>query len=320
MSNLHLKSRGLRRRIKLRSALLTAVAVVLVGTGLFLIFRSQQPAYGGKNLNDWLDRLQAKGEEDQEAVLAVRQIGTNAIPFLVKMMRSEDSSLKRHLIGMLRMQRLVKINIVDDQERHLRAEIGFAVLGPIAGSAVPELEPLIWKSSITRSAVGALVSTGNEGLRVATTALRSTNAFVRRETTGRLGAIGIVRFSTNCTPEQLQILRSQAEIAVPPLIAVCADPDELVRARAAIALGLLGQKPDQAIPVLEKLLREESGWRVPAAAAKSLGRFGTNAVTAIPALKQAVEHKDSRVSGSARDALQAIDAAAAGVGAKEDPE
>jgi hypothetical protein len=176
------------------------------------------------------------------------------------------------------------------------------------------LEPLIWKSNLTRSAVGAVVATGNEGLRVATTALRSTNAFVRRETAGRLGPIGIVRFRTNSTPEQLEILRSQAEIAVPPLISACGDPDELVRARAAIALGLLGQKPDLAIPILEKLLREESGWRVPSAAAKSLGRFGTNAAAAIPALKQGVEHKDSRVSGAAKDALQAIEAASAGGG------
>src|ERR1044071_8344091 len=102
------------------------------GAWLFLAFRSPQPSYGGRNLTEWLVRLEAKGEEDQEAVLAVRQIGTNAIPFLMKMMRSEDSRLKRHLIGMLQMQRIIKFRIMDEARRHMQGAMGFAALGPIA--------------------------------------------------------------------------------------------------------------------------------------------------------------------------------------------
>jgi hypothetical protein len=50
---------------------------------------------------------------------------------------------------------------------------------------------------------------------------------------------------------------------------------------------------------------------VPGAAAKSLGRFGTNAISAIPALKEALGNSDSRVSGSVKGALRAIEAGSA---------
>jgi HEAT repeat protein len=289
-----------------RCALLILLAL-LAGAGLWLALRSHQPSYGGKNLNEWLARLTSNGEEDGEAVNAVRQIGTNAIPVLVRMMGSEDSSMKRTFIAMLRSQHLVNFHILDETEQHLRASFGFNVLGPIAHAAVPELEPLIWKPNISRFAVGALADINEDGLRAALGGLHSTNTFVRRETAGRLGALGIKRFMTDSTPDQLQLLRRQAGIALPPLIVASTDPDELVRARAVIALGLLGQKPEQVVPVLEKLLRNEKGWRVPSAAAKSLGRFGANAVTAIPALKEALKHQDSRVSGAATNALRAIE-------------
>jgi HEAT repeat protein len=132
---------------------------------------------------------------------------------------------------------------------------------------------------------------------------------VRRETAGVLGSRGLVRFDTNATAEQLQKLYADSEIAIPALITACADPDEFVRTKAAIALGLLGQKPQLVIPVLVKMLAEDkSSWRVPSAAATALGRFGVDAVPAIPELQQALEHSDSRVRESAKAALQSIQA------------
>jgi len=129
---------------------------------------------------------------------------------------------------------------------------------------------------------------------------------VRRETAAALGGLGVIRFLTNSTPHQLDRLRSQAEIAIPALIAACDDSDELVRARVATALGLLGQKPELAVPVLIKMLREGNGWRVPAAASRALGRFGTNAASAIPALKEALNNTDRRVSQATDGALAAV--------------
>src|SRR5947208_13703149 len=107
------------------------------------------------------------------------------------MMRSEDSAMKRRFIALVQSQRLIKFRIVDETQQHVRGELGFSALGPLARSAVPELEPLVWKPRIARFAVGALVEIGDEGLRAAIPALRSTNVIVRREVTGRIGALGV---------------------------------------------------------------------------------------------------------------------------------
>ena len=283
------------------------IALVFAAGGMLVLgLRSHQPSYHGKNLREWLARLELNGDTDRQAMEAVQHIGTNALPMLVKMMRSEDSAVKRKLLLVLRQQHLVKIRIMDDTEQHLLGMVGFSALGSIGQPALPALEPLVWKSNTTRFATYALAALGDEGLRAATAGLRSTNVTVRRETAGALGGLGVIRFLTNSTPHQLDRLRSQAEIAIPALIATCDDPDEIVRARAAIALGLLGHKPDVVVPVLVKLLRDQNGWRVPSAAAKSLGRFGTNAASAIPALKEALNNTDRRVSQAADGALAAV--------------
>jgi len=127
-----------------RSALTVALALAAGGM-VVMVLRPHQPSYNGKNLQEWLMRLELNGDTDREAVEAVQHIGTNAIPLLVKMMRSEDSAVKRKLLLVLRQQHLVKIRIMDDTKQHLLGMVGFSVLGSIGQPALPALEPLVWK-------------------------------------------------------------------------------------------------------------------------------------------------------------------------------
>jgi hypothetical protein len=278
---------------------------------LFFALGRNEPSYGGRRLSDWLgDLVQPSNPQMLEtAADAVRHLGTNAIPVLIKMMKHEDSRLKQALLAIVRKQHFIRYRIVDAEEGRLRASMGFAALGPAARPALPALEPLLANSNSVRFAASSLAGIGPDGIRAITLAQRSTNVIVRRETAGVLGSRGLARFDTNATAEQLQKLYADSEIAIPALITACADPDEFVRTKAAIALGLLGQKPQLVIPVLVKMLAEDkSSWRVPSAAAKALARFGAEAVSAIPELQQALEHSDSRVRESAKAALQTIQA------------
>jgi HEAT repeats len=301
-----MKMAGLRR--KWRSGLVVALALAAIGIVLYAS-RNNEPSYQGRGLSRWLSDIENTLDEHEAepAINAVRQIGTNAVPTLLSMMRAEDSKLKEAFITLLARLHIFRIRIADANGKHLRALFGFQALGSQASSAIPELKVMVNNPKIVHFATAALVNISPNGVEAATSGLQSTNALVRRETAGVLGIPGIVRFTTNATPARMAVLRAQAEFAVPPLIRALNDSDELTRARAAISLGLLGQKPEIAVPALIKNLQVTNSWRVPASAAKALGRFGPRAAWALPALKEIATHSDSHVRETVAAAIQSIE-------------
>jgi HEAT repeat protein len=301
-----MKMAGLQKKFRIGLVLVLALAVIGL---LFYALRTNEPSFQGRALSQWLSDIEnAKGDREAESGMnAVRQIGTNAIPYLLSMMRAEDSKLKETAITLVARLHIYKIRIANASGKHVRAWIGFQALGPQATSAIPELKALASNPEIVRFATRALVNINPTGVEAATPGLQSTNALIRRETAGTLGILGLVRFRTNASPAQLGLLQTQADIVVPPLIRALNDSDELTRARAAISLGLLGQKPEIAVPALIKNLSVTNGWRVPSSAAKALGRFGSRAASALPALKELAAHPDSRVRESVATAIQSIE-------------
>jgi hypothetical protein len=297
---------GLRR--KWRSGLVVVLVLAAIGVVLY-VSRTNEPSFRGRALSQWLSDIE-NARDDQAAESAnnaVRQIGTNAIPYLLGMMRAEDSKLKETSITLLARLHIYRIRIPDASGKHLQALLGFEALGPQASSAIPELKTLMNNPKIVHFATAALININPDGVEAATSGLQSTKAIVRRETAGVMGRLGVVRFTTNASPARIELLRAQADKAVPPLIRALSDLDELTRARAATSLGLLGQKAEIAVPALIHNLQETNGWRVPASAAHGLGRFGTNAVAALPALKAIAGHPDSRVREAVATAIQSIE-------------
>jgi hypothetical protein len=297
---------GLRR--KWRSGLVVALALAAIGLLLFAS-RTNEPSYQGRALSDWLTDIEKANDEREAepAMNAVRQMGTNAIPYLLGMMRAEDSKLKETFNTLVSKAHIYRFRIAEASYKQTRAFDGFYALGAEANSAIPELTALLNNPKIARCAASILVYISTNGVEAATSGLRSTNPLVRREIAGVLGTIGIVRFTTNAIPARMAILRAQAEFAVPALIRLLNDSDELTRARAGTSLGLLGQKPEIVVPALIRNLGETNGWRVPHSAAKGLSRFGTNAVAALPALKAIAAHQDWRVREIVETAIQSIE-------------
>jgi hypothetical protein len=119
--------------------LLVAISVA------WLLLRPVEPVYNGKPLKFWAQQYGSNNwsrrkELAREAEFAIRQIGTNAIPFLLDLMRARDSDLKKGL-----RQRLPRgwhdslhLNDNSGQERRMGAH-GLAALGPNASAAVPAL-------------------------------------------------------------------------------------------------------------------------------------------------------------------------------------
>lgn len=134
---------------------LTVVVLLLtVVVGLFLVItRPDEPSYQGRSLSAWLDdnyqsklmpprRPVAEGTRER-AENAIKMIGTNAIPTLLRMLASRDSRLKLEVLMFAHKQSLIPVPWPTARERHLSASFVFLVLGAIAKPAQPGLMDLI---------------------------------------------------------------------------------------------------------------------------------------------------------------------------------
>ncbi len=292
-----------RRLLLVITFIVTAIAIVLSSS------QTNEPSFHGKRLGTLLNEIvDARGEREADSAKnTVQQMGTNAIPYLLRLMRAKDSKTKELAMNLLSKQHVFNFRIENAVRKHLKSALGFESLGGVAGPAIPDLTVML-KDPETASLAGlALIGISDAGVEAVLTGLASTNAVVRRECAGVLGSMGIARFTTPNYLARMGALQRRGRMAVPPLIKLLDDPDELARARAAIALGLLGQQPEVVIPALVTNLHETNSWRIPASAAKALGRFGTNAVSALPELKSVADHKDLRVREAVEGAVRAIE-------------
>jgi hypothetical protein len=143
---------------KRRKLLLLLVA--FSGAALFLLLsRNHQPVYQGRTLTQWVgayNRTFETGTPDpkdtaaarEEAVGAIRHIGTNALPLLLDLMDDPPSRARHRLRGLSeRLPNRIEASVVGSWiRRHhplvLRPEDAWSisgVLGPIAAPAVPDL-------------------------------------------------------------------------------------------------------------------------------------------------------------------------------------
>ena len=248
----------MRKRAKIA---LTVLAVALVGVIVRRVGQTTEPVYQGKLLSEWLKYLPptpaTQGTQHQlQARKAVRQIGTNAIPALLRMLQAEDSALKVKLLDLLQRQRVLKVEFTPAEEWNQAASYGFAELGTNAQGAVPALRDILdeKQSSLTLRAIGALISIGPPARDAVPSILRwATNAdcLMRYEAIRALGSI-----------------HAQPERAVPVLVNALNEPTPLdervfIRETAASALRSFGPDAKSAVPALVEFLNtHDDSWRI----------------------------------------------------------
>jgi len=192
-----------------------------------------EASYRGRGLSDWVDRYQAldsRAFETGEVVDAIRHLGTNALPELVRRLgydpaprRKRASTLGRALPGFLRRRVFLQPLLIDQREfRANTATVALAVLGPEAGRALPELARLAISTNspvVSRRAMRALTYVGDQGMAPLMVILNN------RQHPYRVFAIDYIgAFGTNAT------------MAVPALVEALRDPDLAVRLRATNSL------------------------------------------------------------------------------------
>ena len=267
----------------LRNVFVVVLATVLVPTFWFA-WSTREPAYQGRTLTAWLRDIEPNNPaavgRGVQAQQAVRQIGSNAIPRLLQLLRAHDTKLKTDIVTWLQDQSGKYLGDSQASARWLMAARGFRALGKEGESAVPELRKIILGPDLESIpyAIDALEGIGSpQGVPILLETLESASP------SARLAAI-----------TSLANHRGRATTAVPDLVKVLATRDFSVRAQAVRALGEIAAQPELTVPALIRCLSDTNG-NVRAAAARSLGAFGTNAISALPALRAATDGFDELV-------------------------
>lgn len=145
------------------SILLTVLILAVLGGMIQIALRPREtePVYQGRKLSFWLsDYLpgaKASPEQLQRDSAAVREIGTNAIPVLLRWISAKDGPLKHKIIVWIYEHPRVPFRVESAVDKQMMAASAFSILGRLqATSAVPALVEIVKQGGGTKtSGVGA---------------------------------------------------------------------------------------------------------------------------------------------------------------------
>jgi hypothetical protein len=224
--------------------LIVVAAIALLGVVVWTVFyapsRAPEPVYNGIPLGVWLDHV-AFGPGNipafNEGLVAIREIGTNAIPDLLRMLRAHDSPLKTKIMIWATWHRVPGIHYTDPQIDNYRGSIGFRTLGYRAISAVPEVISILDRNISPDSATYSAATLGDFGSDAAVPSLLRALANPDENVRG-------------CAIHALGQIRADPDTVVPALTNMLHNPSIINRGEAAMALGSFGSRARSAVPAL----------------------------------------------------------------------
>ena len=262
----------------LKWSLCVVVAAALCVT-IILLRQDNGPRYGGHNLSRWLNILNEARPQSQdaaEATTAIREIGTNALPYALRWIQEKRTD---------------SIWSDPEEETLSRCDIApdiFGVLGPVAKPAIPELVKIACTDSLASyRAVNSLAAIGPDALPSILGIINNTNATdaCRRQAMTRLGNIGtneatvlptLVHSMQDTNLETALVAFEaliQLDIKSPMVLSVLTNelenPEIVMRMRAINALIRYGPGAREVLPALARRLQDSD---------PHVRRFATNAL------------------------------------------
>ncbi len=289
--------------MKKRRVWLGLVLLAVVGIGLASWpRRPPEPSYQGKRLGEWLRQYDVSfmPRPNTNADAAIREIGTNALPYLLNQLASSNpkrpygiilNSGNKVFYEGLHMRKEPWSDPAED--RAWQAAAGLAALGPSASNAVPALVGLLDKPEITCSAAaGALADIGPPALPALAQALTNRSVSVR---INALRAISGMRCDVGASLQAVLVCLHDTNMM----------SRRTVQSQAIRALGNMHDRPVQATSALVNFL-DEPNPLVRVNAIWSLGRLGPGAYQALPAITNALTDPNADVRKYATNTLRAI--------------
>ncbi len=243
----------------------------------------KEPVYQGKPLSSWVDKvgqIERYNGAPEDAVAAIRAIGSNAVPFLLEWMPHPGAEQP-----------------VEGFPDWSDLDIAWWALGAEGKSAIPALARIINRPqqtmddySVWTESAKAISYLGPDA--IVPMLMAATNMQGRHELWELLHNFG--NLGTNGEP------------AVPALIHWANDSDYWVRDGVVSALGGIGKRPDLAVPVLTNALQHDSNSMVRRDAAEALGNFANDSEAVLPELTRALKDPDWQARGGALSGLGKI--------------
>ncbi len=256
----------------MKKVLYCAIILGLLAAGAILLAGVKPaPAYQGKPIGSWIEQLGSDDYQTRErAVEAIRMIGPEVSPFLIRSLRSRNV-LRGFTLSLEHGLPFLHIKVLPTATL-LRERVA-EQLGWMALHDETALRSLI--SSLGEKDPNVLAEIQRALRRMGPASVLSlVTALSRRDARIREGAV-----------EVLIDLGAEAQAARPALVLALNDRDDGVRCGAARALGLLGPGDVELSRALVSVLDDKIP-KVRLAGVESLGRLGAESRSAIPALKQ----------------------------------
>ncbi len=275
---------------KLRWVLTVFFTVLLLSILAFVLSDSREPSYNGQPLTFWLDKLKWWGTDSQnESAQAIRAMGTNAIPKLVKILNSPSVRLRQKVMFWLNKQRLFLNKFKIPPDRHWQSTIAFKILGTNAQSAVIPLSKILQKSRNPGYVATSLASIGPASLDVLIQAINHPDFNVQAASIAAL-------FS----------MRQTAFPAIPALLKKMEDGHTSLREMIVDSLAQIDAENPSALPALIKQLQSDD-ILIKKNAARTLKQYGPRAKAAVPQLLISIKDTDPQFREQAILALCKID-------------
>jgi HEAT repeat protein len=278
-----------------RQMLVPLACVCLLTTIGVLATRPREPSYHGRSLSSWLKSLNRHPPEDADARNAIRQMGSNAIPYLLSWIQDDDPMPKGTLFNALSKAAPPFCSnwFWPDvpQDRANNAVRAFAAVGSGADTAVPELNRLLRDPRHSAAAIRAgeaLGYLGERGVDPLASALLSQDPNVR-----------------DCAIYGTRKLGIAARPVVPTLIAILSRQDSNAASAAAQTLSVLRLEPNLVVPALIGCLQHPNA-NLRCSAVSALRAYGFQAKPAVPALLAVLTDDVHAVREAATNALLKI--------------
>jgi len=332
-----------------RNILVVVLLLLVAGTALYLS-HDNDPVFQGKRLSKHLEAFGANGISygrvsddgfvsvpgvtphcsDQHAGEALEKVGTNALPMLVQMLKSQDTRLQRWIWETVDGQPLLKkvIPIKPTNAKFARRLQGLAALhklGPRAAPAIPRIIPLLEDPDYALPAIAALISIHPER---ESDILSLTNV-LRIQATSISGAPPELNYYAAFLG--LSSFGPKARAATPILLSSMGSTNARVRGSAAMALARVGAPADQVVPLILADISKTNppAWRptIPPTAASiaqerqwmedhqrinmeiwALAEYGAKAQQALPILSNLLSDPSRNVQGAAEEVIRKIKA------------
>lgn len=278
-----------------------ACGVLAVVAGLFWPSGEPEPRYQGKKLSEWIAVPYLNGtdlNDAKRAEAAVREIGTNALPYLIRWINHPTPVVPTRVDAAIEKlnQKTGQQWIAFRYKKSQRASYSawaFHILGPQAGPAIPQLTQLLRSTNyfVAKLALHALDGIGKEAVPILLGVLTN------RQASGLNFQLPMWDIMCN--------LGTNSGLVIPALIQNLTNKDSRIAVTAASLLGSIGAEPDRVVPELAKALGHPAA-NVRCNAAYALGEFKEQGRPVLPSLIRALEDSSEPVRAEVTNALRVI--------------